>query len=113
MTEARAQPSGGSVGNTYDNALAESIIGLYKEVEVIDRRGPWRSLDAGESAAFEWDDWFNDRRLRESIGNVFPTAEFESFNPMSQLTMAACLKPEAIRRIRGSSGCGTSPQVGA
>lgn len=65
----------GSVGDSYDNALAESIIGLYK-AEIIHRRGPWRHIDAVEYATLEWVDWFNHRRLLEPIGNV-PPAELE------------------------------------
>ena len=60
----------------YDNALAETINGLYK-AEVIRRRGPWRSLDAVEFATLEWVDWFNSRRLLEQIGNI-PSAEAEA-----------------------------------
>lgn len=69
------EPSVGSIGDSYDNALAESIIGLYK-AEVIHRRGPWRHIDAVEYATLEWVDWFNHRRLLEPIGNV-PAAEME------------------------------------
>jgi transposase InsO family protein len=58
----------GSVGDSYDNALAETINGLYK-AEVIHRRGPWRSFEAVEFATLEWVDWFNNRRLLEPIGN--------------------------------------------
>ena len=65
----------GHVGDSYDNALAESIIGLYK-TEVIRQRGPWRHLEAGEFATLEWVDWFNHRRLLEGIGYV-PPAELE------------------------------------
>jgi transposase InsO family protein len=75
LKEAGFEPSVGSVGDSYDNALAESIIGLYK-TEVIDRRGPWRNGDAVEYATLEWVDWFNHRRLLEPIGNV-PPAELE------------------------------------
>ena len=56
---------------SYDNALAETINGLYK-AEVIHRRGPWRSLEAVEYATLEWVDWFNNRRLLEPIGHVPP-----------------------------------------
>jgi transposase InsO family protein len=70
------EPSVGSVGDSYDNALAESINGLYK-AEVIHRRGPWRSLEAVEFATLEWVDWFNHRRLLEPIGNI-PPAEAEA-----------------------------------
>ena len=75
LAEAGVEPSVGSKGDSYDNALAESIIGLYK-TEVIHRRGPWRKLDEVEYATLEWVDWFNHRRLLESIGNR-PPAEFE------------------------------------
>ena len=89
LAEAGAQPSVGSVGDSYDNALAETIIGLYK-TEVIHLRGPWRHLDAVEYATLEWVDWFNNRRLLEPIGNV-PPAEFEAryHQSASQLPMAA------------------------
>ena len=70
------EPSVGSVGDSYDNALAETINGLYK-AEVIHRRGPWRSFEAVEFATLEWVDWFNHRRLLEPIGNV-PPAEAEA-----------------------------------
>lgn len=75
LTEAGVLPSVGSVGDSYDNALAEPLIGLYK-TEVIHRRGPWRSLDEVEYATLEWVDWFNHRRLLEPIGYV-PPAELE------------------------------------
>ncbi len=76
LAEAGIEPSVGSVGDSYDNALAESVIGLFK-TEVIHRRGPWRSLDAVEYATLEWVDWFNNRRLLEPIGNI-PPAEAEA-----------------------------------
>jgi transposase InsO family protein len=63
-------------GDSYDNALAETINGLYK-AEVIHRRGPWRSVEAVEYATLEWVDWFNNRRLLEPIGNI-PPAEAEA-----------------------------------
>jgi len=75
LAEAGVEPSVGSVGDSYDNALAESVIGLYK-TEVIRRRGPWRHLEAVEFATLEWVDWFNNRRLLEPIGNI-PPVEFE------------------------------------
>ena len=89
LAEVGAQPSVGSVGDSYDNALAETIIGLYK-TEVIHRRGPWRHMDAVEYATLEWVDWFNHRRLLEPIGNV-PPAELEASYHQStgQLPMAA------------------------
>ena len=76
LAEADAQPSVGSVGDSYDNALAETIIGLFK-TEIIHRRGPWRNLEAVEYATLEWVDWFNHGRLLEPIGYV-PPAEYEA-----------------------------------
>lgn len=75
LADAGIEPSVGSVGDSYDNALAETINGLYK-AEVIYRRGPWRSFEAVEFATLEWVDWFNKRRLLEPIGNI-PPAEAE------------------------------------
>ena len=76
LAQAGIEPSVGSVGDSYDNALAESINGLYK-AEVIRRRGPWRGLEGVEFATLEWVDWFNNRRLLEPIGNI-PPAEAEA-----------------------------------
>ncbi|WP_188969090.1 integrase core domain-containing protein, partial [Neoroseomonas lacus] len=76
LAQAGIEPSVGGVGDSYDNALAESINGLYK-AEVIHRRGPWRSLEAVQFATLEWVDWFNLRRLLEPIGNI-PPAEAEA-----------------------------------
>jgi putative transposase len=78
LSEAGIEPSVGSVGDSYDNALAETINGLYK-AEVIHRRGPWRSFEAVEFATLEWVDWFNNRRLLEPIGNVPPAEAEELF----------------------------------
>jgi putative transposase len=76
LAEAGAVTSVGSRGDSYDNALAETIIGLYK-TELIRRRGPWRGIDDVEYATLEWVDWFNNRRLLEPIGDV-PPSEFEA-----------------------------------
>jgi len=76
LKEAGLEPSVGSVGDSYDNALAESIIGLYK-TELIRRAGPWRDLEAVEFATLKWVHWFNYRRLLEPIGNI-PPAEKEA-----------------------------------
>jgi transposase InsO family protein len=76
LLAAGIEPSVGSVGDSYDNALAETIIGLFK-TEVIRRRGPWRSLEAVEFATLDWVDWYNNRRLLEPIGNM-PPAEAEA-----------------------------------
>ena len=71
LLEVGISPSVGSVGDSYDNALAETINGLYK-TEVIRRQGPWRTIDDVEFATLTWVDWFNNRRLLESIGNMPP-----------------------------------------
>ena len=63
--------STGSVGDSYDNALAESIIGLFK-TEVIHRQGPWKGLSGVEYATLKWIDWYNNNRLHSSIGNSTP-----------------------------------------
>lgn len=76
LAKAGIEPSVGSIGDSYDNALAETINGLFK-AEVIHRRGPWRSFEAVEYATLEWVDWYNHRRLLEPIGNV-PPAEAEA-----------------------------------
>jgi putative transposase len=76
LAEAGIEPSVGSRGDSYDNALAESIIGLFK-TEVIQWKGPWRHLEAVEFATLTWVDWFNTRRLLEPIGYV-PPAEYEA-----------------------------------
>jgi putative transposase len=86
LAEAGIEPSVGSVGDSYDNALAESVIGLYK-TEAIWRRGPWRSIEPVEFATLEWVDWFNHRRLLEPIGYL-PPAEFEQLYYRNQATPA-------------------------
>ena len=89
LAEAGIEPSVGSVGDSYDNALAESINGLYK-TEVIRRRGPWRSLEAVEFATLEWVEWFNNRRLLEPIGNMPPAeAEERYYAELETLPIAA------------------------
>ena len=76
LVDAAIAPSVGSRGDSYDNALAESVIGLFK-AEVIRRKGPWRSVEAVEFATLAWVDWFNHRRLLEPIGYI-PPAECEA-----------------------------------
>jgi putative transposase len=89
LAEAGIEPSVGSVGDSYDNALAESINGLYK-TEVIRRCGPWRSLEAVEFATLEWVEWFNNRRLLEPIGNMPPVeAEARYYADLETLPIAA------------------------
>jgi putative transposase len=87
LVEAGIEPSVGSVGDSYDNALAETVIGLYK-TEKIRRQGPWRNLEAVEFATLEWIDWFNNRRLLEPIGNI-PPAEYEQMYYRDQQAHAA------------------------
>lgn len=83
------EPSVGSVGDSYDNARAETINGLYK-AEVIWRRGPWRSLEQVEFATLEWIDWFNNKRLLEPIGNIPPAeAEARYYAQIEGLALAA------------------------
>ena len=89
LAEAGLVPSVGSVGDSYDNALAETINGLYK-AEVIHRRGPWRTWEAVEYATLEWVDWFNNRRLLEPIGHVPPAeAEAAYYRELEELTPIA------------------------
>lgn len=89
LAEAGIEPSVGSVGDSYDNALAETINGLYK-AEVIHRRGPWRSFEAVEFATLEWVDWFNNRRLLEPIGNIPPIeAEQRYYAMLDDVPLAA------------------------
>ncbi|MFN8801534.1 MAG: IS3 family transposase [Gemmatimonas sp.] len=86
LADAGAAPSVGSAGDAYDNALAESIIGLYK-TEVIHRRGPWKGFDDVECATLEWVAWFNTRRILEPLGYVSP-AEFEEQHYRTQAAPA-------------------------
>ena len=89
LAEAGIEPSVGSVGDSYDNALAETVIGLFK-TEVIHRRGPWRSFESVEFATLEWVDWFNNRRLLEPIGNIPPAeAEAAYYAQLEVMPMAA------------------------
>jgi putative transposase len=89
LAEAGIEPSVGSVGDSYDNALAETVIGLFK-TELIQRRGPWRSFEAVEFATLEWVDWFNNRRLLQPIGNIPPAeAETRFYAQSTELAMVA------------------------
>ena len=76
LAEAGIEPSVGSTGDSYDNALAETINGLYK-AEIIHRHGPWKTREAVELATLEWVAWFNHHRLLEPIGYI-PPAEAEA-----------------------------------
>src|SRR4029450_10736477 len=75
LAEAGIEPSVGSTGDSYDNALAESVIGLYKTEEIY-RRGPWKGVEDVEFATLEWVAWYNTGRLLEPLGHVSPD-EFE------------------------------------
>jgi len=89
LAQAGIEPSVGSVGDSYDNALAETINGLYK-AEVIHKRGPWRSIEAVEFATLAWVDWFNHRRLLEPLGNIPPAeAEERYYATLDEQRMAA------------------------
>ena len=89
LSEAGIEPSVGSVGDSYDNALVETIIGLYK-TELIRQRGPWKNIDDVEYATLEWINWFKHRRLFQPIGDV-PPAEFEMayYRQQDESAMAA------------------------
>ena len=89
LSDAGIEPSVGSVGDSYDNALAESINGLHK-TELIRRQGPWRHIEDVEFATLNWVDWFNHRRLLEPIGYV-PPAELEKayYQNLEESAMAA------------------------
>jgi putative transposase len=88
LAEAGIEPSVGSVGDSYDNALAETIIGLYK-TEVIRYLGPWRGIDAVELATLDWVDWFNHQRLFEPIGNVPPAEKEDEYYRQRESAMVA------------------------
>lgn len=88
LAAAGVEPSVGRRGDAYDNALAETIIGLYK-TEVIRHRGPWHSSDMVEYASLEWVDWFNNRRLLEPIGDMPPAEKkIEYYRQMQESTVA-------------------------
>jgi len=89
LKDAGIEPSVGSVGDSYDNALAETINGLYK-VEVIHRQGPWRSCEQVELATLKWVHWFNTKRLMEPLGHIPPAeAEANHYAALDQAPMAA------------------------
>jgi transposase InsO family protein len=88
LAEAGIEPSVGSVGDSYDNALAETIIGLFK-TEVIRQQGPWRGIDAVELATLKWVDWFNHRRLLEPIGNMPPAEKEDEYYRQRESAMVA------------------------
>lgn len=89
LADAGIEPSVGSVGDAYDNAMAESVMGLYK-TEVINKQGLWKHRQAVEFATLAWVDWFNNRRLLEPIGNI-PPVELEQMYYQDQESKAAVL----------------------
>ena len=91
LAEAGISPSVGSVGDSYDNALAESVIGLYK-TELIRQRGPWKDRDQVEYATLEYVDWFNHRRLLEPIGHIPPAEKEANYHRQQKRVQLAGLK---------------------
>ena len=94
IEELGAKPSTGTVGDSYDNALAEAVNGLYK-TELIRRRGPWRTIEQVEFATMEWTWWFNHARLHGELGNLTPNEVEDAYyaipaapweTPVSQTT---------------------------
>ena len=88
LAEAGFKASVGTVGDSYDNALAETINGLYK-AEVIHKNGPWRGMDDVERATLTWVDWFNNRRLLSSIGDIPPREYEENYYRQTEYQKAA------------------------
>ena len=98
LAEAGIEPSVGSKGDSYDNALAETINGLYK-AELIHRRAPWKTKEAVEFATLEWVSWFNNHRLLEPVGYISPAeAEANYYRQLGNqaVPMAAQLKPNSL-----------------
>ena len=89
LAAAGVEPSVGSVGDSYDNALAETIFGLFK-TEVVRKNGPWRNIEEVEFATLEWVDWFNNQRLLEPIGDI-PPVEFEAMYYARQTSQATAV----------------------
>jgi Integrase core domain len=104
LAEAGLLPSVGSVRDSYDNALAKTINGLYK-AKVIHRRGPWRGIETVEYATLEWVDWFNNRRLLSSIGDIPPAEAEAAYYAATKepAKLAAGLKRNSLREGRDSS----------
>ena len=96
LAEAGISPSVGSVGDSFDNALAESVIGLYK-TELIRPQGPWRNLDHVEYATLEYVDWFNHRRLLEPIGHIPPAEKETNYHQQHTPAPLADVKQNTLR----------------
>ena len=103
LAETGIEPSVDSVGDSFDNVLAETINGLYK-TEVIRQRGPWRCLEDVEFATLEGVDWFNNRRLLEPIGNILPVeSEQAYYQSLEAPARVAGLNKKSLRKSRGGS----------
>ena len=98
LAESGIEPSVGSTGDSYDNALAETINGLYK-AEIIHRRGPWKTREAVELATLEWVSWFNHHRLLEPIGYI-PPAEAEANYWRQQAQASTTSKPAYLAALQ-------------
>jgi transposase InsO family protein len=103
LAEAGIEASVGSVGDSYNNALAETIIGLYEE-ELFCKEGSWRGVEQVEPKTLHWLDWFNNRRLFRPLGNI-PPVEYEAlyFQREEAPAIVAELKQPGLRKNRGSS----------
>ncbi len=103
LAEAGIEPSVGGRGDSYGNALAETVIGLYK-TEVIRQAGPWRGLEDVDYATLEWVAWYNTQRLLEPLGYV-PPAEYEAQDARTQTAPleAGRLNQPSLRKTRGDS----------
>jgi hypothetical protein len=109
LAEAGIESYVGSVGDIYDNALAETINGLYK-AKMIHRRGPWRSFEAVEFATLKWVDWFNNRRLLEPIGGIPPAERY--FYDWRDGGLLATIRFHLVMAARELDGRDASPTAG-
>ncbi len=100
LAEARIAASVGAVGDSFDNALAETINGLYK-TELIKPCGPWRTLDAVEIATAEWVDWFNHRRLYEYCGDIPPVEAEDHYYSRKKAQHELEPSNQSLRTCRG------------
>jgi putative transposase len=97
LADEGAVASVGSVGDSFDNALAETTIGLHK-TELVRRRGPWRGIDDLELATLEWIDWYNHRRLHSAIHHLPPAEHEATFDPAKPTPTTASTEPGAVHR---------------
>lgn len=94
LAEAGIEPSVGSGGDSYDNALAETINGVYK-TEIIDQRGPWSNFEAVEFATLEWADWFDHQRFLELIDNIPPAEAEKQYYAVLDASGAPPFRPDS------------------